>query len=114
MEELVFDDDAKGASNYQDLVSKWSAAGFDVRAIDMGKGFGNSNIAVRMSDGAGTGKDPFEGDDGSGGGGDGGSIPAEVTTLIPAETTRISVEAIPLSIWTTTTHKVKTSSKTTT
>ena len=58
--ELVFDDDAKGASNYKDLVTKWSNAGFDIRAIDMGKGFGNSNIAVRRSTGKGTGKDPFE------------------------------------------------------
>ena len=59
--ELVFDDEAKTADNYKDLVSKWSAAGFDVRAIDMSKGFANSNIAVRKSSGEGTGKDPFEG-----------------------------------------------------
>ena len=58
--ELVFDDDAKSADNYKDLVSNWSNAGFDVRAIDMDKGFANSNIAVRMSTGQGTGKDPFE------------------------------------------------------
>lgn len=59
--ELVFDEEAKGAGNYQDLVSKWSKAGFDVRAIDMNGDFSNSNIAVRRSSGEGTGKDPFEG-----------------------------------------------------
>ena len=61
--ELVFDEDAKGAGNYQDLVNKWSKAGFDVRAIDMNGDFANSNIAVRKSTGAGTGvENPF-GDD---------------------------------------------------
>lgn len=59
--ELVFDDKAKTADNYKDLVSKWSAAGFDVRAIDMNGDFANSNIAVRRSSGEGTGQDPFEG-----------------------------------------------------
>ena len=60
--ELTFDEDAKSAGNYADLVNKWSAAGFDVRAIDMDKGFANSNIAVRRSTGEGTGvEDIFDG-----------------------------------------------------
>ena len=89
--ELTFDEDAKSADNYKDLVSKWSAAGFDVRAIDMNGDFANSNIAVRRSSGEGTGQDPFEGvevnqDAGntgdvtinppSGGGSGGGSMPS--------------------------------------
>ena len=49
--ELAFDDPPKSAEEYRDLINKWSAGGFDVRAIDMDKGFAHSNIAVRMSPG---------------------------------------------------------------
>lgn len=49
--ELKFDDPPKSAKEYKDLVNKWSAAGFDIRAIDMDDGFAHSNIAVRMSPG---------------------------------------------------------------
>lgn len=49
--ELAFDKPPKSAEEYQDLISKWSAAGFDVRAIDMDDDFAHSNIAVRMSPG---------------------------------------------------------------
>ena len=53
--ELKFDSPIKSAADYEELVNKWSAAGFDVRAIDMktdgGRDFSNSNIAVRIADG---------------------------------------------------------------
>lgn len=49
--ELAFDKPPKSAEEYQDLISKWSSAGFDVRGIDMDGDFANSNIAVRMSPG---------------------------------------------------------------
>ena len=53
--ELAFDKPIKSAADYEELVNKWSAAGFDVRAIDMktkdGRKYGNSNIAVRIADG---------------------------------------------------------------
>ena len=54
--ELSFDKPIKSAADYEELVNKWSAAGFDVRAIDMktkdGRAYGNSNIAVRIADGS--------------------------------------------------------------
>ena len=45
--ELAFDDPPKTADEYEELVNKWSSAGYDVRAIDMDDGFAHSNIAVR-------------------------------------------------------------------
>lgn len=76
--QLSIDGDLKDPTKYADLVNKWSNAGFDVRAIDMGKGFHSSNIAVRIADGDGTGIDnpvtpPGGGGDGSGGGNGGGN-----------------------------------------
>ena len=57
--ELSFDKPIKSAADYEELVNKWSAAGFDVRAIDMktkdGRAYGNSNIAVRIADGSNPG-----------------------------------------------------------
>ena len=55
--QLDIDGSLKDPKAYQDLVEKWSGAGFDVRAIDMAKGFHSSNIAVRRAGGAGTGED---------------------------------------------------------
>ena len=76
--ELAFDSPIKTAGEYRDLVNKWSAAGFDVRAIDMDKGYGNSNVAVRIAKGGGDkpsdpgGENP--GKPPSGGGGNSGGI----------------------------------------
>lgn len=53
--QLSIDGDLKDPTKYAELVNKWSGAGFDVRAIDMGKGFHSSNIAVRIAQGDGTG-----------------------------------------------------------
>lgn len=59
--ELSFDKPIKSAADYEELVNKWSAAGFDVRAIDMktdgGRKYGNSNLAVRIAGGGGDGGD---------------------------------------------------------
>lgn len=75
--QLDIDGSLKDPKAYEDLVNKWSKAGFDVRAIDMADGFHSSNIAVRMASGDGTGvEDPVGGggdDDGGGGGGGGGN-----------------------------------------
>ena len=73
--QLDIDGDLKDPKAYEDLVNKWSKAGFDIRAIDMGKGFHSSNIAVRIANGDGTGiDDPVGTDPGNdGGGNDGGS-----------------------------------------
>ena len=69
--QLDIDGSLKDPKAYEDLVSKWSKAGFDIRAIDMGKGFHSSNIAVRIANGDGTGiDDPVGEDPGDGGGGD--------------------------------------------
>ena len=45
----------KTAAEYEALVKEYSAAGFDVKAIDMdGENFTNSNIAIKPKDGGGT------------------------------------------------------------
>ena len=51
--QLSIDGKLRDPKAYEELVNKWSAAGFDVRAIDMEKGKHSSNIAVRRSDLAG-------------------------------------------------------------
>ena len=65
--QIDIDGSLKDPKAYQDLVNKWSGAGFDIRAIDMGDGFHSSNIAVRVAGDKGTGIDN------PAGGGDGGS-----------------------------------------
>lgn len=46
--EVQKDSPPKTAAEYEAFVNKWSAAGFDVKAIDMdGDDFTNSNIAVK-------------------------------------------------------------------
>lgn len=54
---IAKDDPPKNAAEYEQLVKKWSDAGYDVRAIDMDEGFTHSNIAVKPSDGSGGGGD---------------------------------------------------------
>ena len=46
--QIAKDSPPKNAAEYEDLVNKWSSAGFEVKAIDMdGENFTNSNIAVK-------------------------------------------------------------------
>ena len=48
------DDPPKTAAEYEKLVKKYSAAGFDVKAIDMdGDDFTHSNIAIKPKEGGG-------------------------------------------------------------
>lgn len=49
--EIKRDSPPKNAAEYEELVKKYSAAGFDVKAIDMDGGdFTHSNIAIKPSD----------------------------------------------------------------
>ena len=53
--EIKRDNPPKTAAEYEEFVKKWSAAGFDVKAIDMnGDDFTHSNIAVKPKEGGGT------------------------------------------------------------
>ena len=86
--QLSIDGDLKDPTKYADLVNKWSGAGFDVRAIDMGKGFHSSNIAVRIANGDGTGIDnpvniPDDGGGSGGGGGDNDGSGGDSPITIP-------------------------------
>ena len=45
--QLDIDGDLKDPAKYQELAEKYSAAGFDVRAIDMADKYHSSNIAIR-------------------------------------------------------------------
>lgn len=48
--QLDIDGKLRDPKAYQDLVEKYSAAGFDVRAIDMDDKYHSSNIAIRPGD----------------------------------------------------------------
>ena len=57
--EIKRDKPPKNAAEYEALVKKYAAAGFDVKAIDMDGGdFTNSNIAIKPSDFKGGGDAP--------------------------------------------------------
>ena len=83
--ELKWDKPIQSAEDYEELVKKWSAAGFDVRAIDMktkdGRKFGNSNLAVRIAKPGGGGDD---GGDGGGASTGSGGVAQNVTGNIGA------------------------------
>ena len=78
---LVNSKDNKNAGSYADQVAKWQAAGYDVRAQDMGDQYGEGNIAVRRAGGKGSyGEQPAaqtEGKPASIGGGTGGGEQGE-------------------------------------
>jgi len=58
--QLSIDDQLRDPKAYAKLVNEWSAAGFDVRAIDMNKKYGGANIAVRRSGGSVGGGGPVK------------------------------------------------------